>query len=81
MEPKSIKEIVDEIDISKYPEDLPIDYRSVSTRFVPNAMKGMTLDTAIEVMNVFEDRLGYGYRDIVLDPRNKPSNLVYDSFA
>lgn len=56
MEPKSIKEIVDEIDISKYPEDLPIDYRSVSTRFVPNAMKGMTLDTAIEVMNVFEDR-------------------------
>ena len=55
MEPKSIKEIVDEIDISKYPEDLPIDYRSVSTRFVPNAMKGMTLDKAIEVMNVFED--------------------------
>ena len=27
MEPKSIKEILDEIDISKYPEDLPIDYQ------------------------------------------------------
>ncbi len=54
MKPKSIKEILDKIDISKYPEDLPIDYRSVST-WLANAMKGMTLDTAIEIMNVWED--------------------------